>query len=401
VTRLLPLLWVAFALNYIDRQMVYSMLPALTRDLGFTPAGLAWIGTLFLWTYTLAMPVAGALSDRWRRDRMIVWSLVLWSLATLGCGWANTPAVFQGWRAFMGLSEALYYPTAMALIASLVPEAQRSRALGIHQSAQFAGIVLGGFYGGWAADHTGWRWAFWIAGGLGVAYSVVLGRMLPENRAQRVEKREERLEWSACFVALAGMFAAFCSMLWVFFAWFPTFLQERFGLSMTDSGWNATVFTQGATIVGILLGGALADQLRRTVSKARLYVAAAGVFFAAPFAYLAFSASTLNEARAYSFCFGLFAGSLSANAFAAAFELFPDGARGLVAGVLNGVGGVASGGMILLAGLYKEQWGFGTMLGWTAGLAMILSAVLAKLAQKVRLTSCSDELSLKVSSKRA
>lgn len=393
--RVLPFLWIAFALNYIDRQMVYSMLPALTRDLGFTPASLAWIGTVFLWTYTLAMPVAGALSDRLRRDRMIVWSLVLWSLATLGCGIANSPAVFQGWRAFMGLSEALYYPTAMALIASLVPESQRSRALGIHQSAQFAGIVMGGFYGGWAADHTGWRWAFWIAGGMGVAYSLVLARVLPANSAANATKRSGRLEWSACFVALAGAFAAFCSMQWVFFAWFPTFLQERFALSMTDSGWNATAFTQGATIVGILLGGALADQLRKTLSRARLYVAAAGVFFSAPFAYLAFSAETLNEARMYSVAFGLFAGCLSANAFAGAFELFPEDARGLAAGVLNGVGGVASGGMILIAGLYKDVWGFGTMLGWTAGAAMILSALLAKLAAEVRLTSCGDVLSSK------
>ncbi len=397
MSRLLPLLWLAFALNYIDRQMVYSMLPALTRDLGFTPASLAWIGTVFLWTYTLAMPVAGALSDRLRRDRMIAGSLFLWSLATLGCGLANSPSVFQGWRAFMGLSEAMYYPTAMALIASIVPESQRSRALGIHQSAQFAGVVIGGFYGGWAADNTGWRWAFWIAGGVGVAYSFALARALPENCARSTPERRGSLQWSACFVALAASFAAFCSMQWVFFAWFPTFLQERFGLSMTESGWNATAFTQGATIVGILLGGALADQLRGTVSRARLYVAGAGVFFSAPFAYLAFSATALNEARLYSLCFGLFAGCLSANAFAAAFELFPEDARGLAAGVLNGLGGVASGGMILLAGLYKDQWGFGTMLGWTAGAAMISSAVLAKLAAGVRLCSCDGE----VSSRRA
>lgn len=395
MTRLLLCLWLAFALNYIDRQMVYSMLPALSRDLGFTPSGLAWIGTVFLWTYTLAMPLAGALSDRWRRDRMIVASLALWSAATLGCGSASSPVVFQGWRAVMGLTEALYYPTAMALIASLVPEAQRSRALGIHQSAQFAGVVLGGFYGGWAADHSGWRTAFWVAGGAGIAYSFVLWRVLPANQAPRVEARRGRWHGNRCFVALAGAFAAFCSMQWIFFAWFPTFLQERFGLSMTESGWNATAFTQGATIVGILLGGALADQLRRSVGPARLYVAASGVFFSAPFAYLAFSAATLNEARLYSCAFGLFAGCLSANAFAGAFELFPEESRGLAAGILNGVGGVASGGMILLAGLYKDVWGFGTMLGWTAAAAMVCAAVLAKWAAGVRLTSCADGLSSK------
>jgi MFS family permease len=392
--RVLASLWLAFALNYIDRQMVYSMFPALTRELGFTTTGLAWIGTLFLWTYTLAMPLAGWLGDRWRRDRLIVASLALWSGATLGCGLAESATSFQFWRGAMGLTEALYYPTAMALIAAVFPDSQRSRALGIHQSAQLAGIVLGGYFGGWAADHAGWRSAFWIAGGAGVLYSLVLARFLPGSRAASPVGRAGRIHWDMRFAALCVMFAMFCSMQWVFFAWYPTFLQERFSLSMTDAGWNATLFVQGATIVGILLGGAAADRLRRQLSGARLHVAAAGVFFAAPFAYLAFAAESLWAARAYSFAFGIFAGCLAANAFAAAFDLFEESARGLAAGVLNACGGVAGGTIILLAGIYKNDLGFSGLLAYTAALAMVSSAVLAKLAAGDTLTTCSDERSM-------
>ena len=77
--------------------------------------------------------------------------------------------------------------------------------------------------------------------------------------------------------ALCAAFAAFCAMQWIFFAWFPTFLQERFGLSMTESGWNGTVFIQTSAITGILAGGAFADRLRRRWPAARLHVAATGV----------------------------------------------------------------------------------------------------------------------------
>ena len=94
---------------------------------------------------------------------LLVSSLVLWSAATLGCGMAGSETSFLFWRGVMGITESLYYPAAMVAIANYYPEAARSQALGIHQSAQFIGVMAGGWYGGWAADHTGWRQAFTVA----------------------------------------------------------------------------------------------------------------------------------------------------------------------------------------------------------------------------------------------
>ncbi len=386
-------LWIAFALNYIDRQMVYSMFPALRQDLGFTNLHLAWIGTLFLWSYTLVLPVAGVLADRWRRDHIIRASLLLWSVATVGSGYARSLGEFLFWRVAMGVTEALYYPTALALLATHYPEEKRSRALGIHQSAQLVGVVLGSWYGGWAADHTGWRSAFWIAGGLGLAYSVVLIRGLgPATPPPATDARPARaaaLAASPAFVALAIAFSAFCSIQWIFFAWFPTFLQERFGLSMTASGWNATVFVQGATIAGILGGGLLADRWRRVAARGRLYLAAAGVFCSAPFAWLAFAVEDLAICRAASAAFGLFAGGLAANAFAGAFDILDPRLRGLAAGVLNMCGGISSGGMILLAGALKNEIGFAGMLVYAVPVAMLAAVLLAYFAARVKLNACS------------
>src|SRR5205085_3533915 len=112
---LVAYLWIAFAMNYVDRQMVYSMFPALKADLGFAGAKLGLIGSVFMWVYTLSMPVAGRLADIWRRDALLVSSLVLWSAATLGCGMAASENSFLVWRGVMGITESLYYPTALAL----------------------------------------------------------------------------------------------------------------------------------------------------------------------------------------------------------------------------------------------------------------------------------------------
>jgi MFS family permease len=388
---LLAYLWIAFALNYVDRQMVYSMLPALKADLGFEGTRLGLIGSVFQWVYTLSMPLAGRLADVWRRDVLIVSSLVLWSIAALGSGMAGSATSFLGWRGVMAITESLYYPTALALIASHYPAAARSRALGIHQSAQLFGAVAGGWYGGWVADHRGWREGFRIAALAGIAYGGVLWWGVTRSKAgtassggstgATVADSVALLIHSRPYVALCAAFAAFCAMQWIFFAWFPTFLQERFGLSMTESGWNGTLFIQMSAITGVLAGGALADRLQRRWPLARLHVAATGVLLSAPFAYLTFSAGSLNQARAFSAAFGLFGGLLASNAFAAAYDVLDSHSRGLAGGVLNMMGGISSAVMIYVAGVWRDTIGFsGLMIGmavaavFTALLLMFVSA---------------------------
>lgn len=165
VKRLALYLWVAFLLNYVDRQMVYSIFPALQKDVGFTSATLGLIGSVFLWVYTLGMPLAGWLADRGWAGKLIAGSLALWSAATWGCATAQSEGVFLAWRAVIGLTEAMYFPAALTVMAAAYGPEARSRALGFHQSAMNTGIILGGWYGGWAADGVGWRNGFAIAGG--------------------------------------------------------------------------------------------------------------------------------------------------------------------------------------------------------------------------------------------
>jgi MFS transporter, Spinster family, sphingosine-1-phosphate transporter len=386
---LLVWLWIAFALNYIDRQMVYSMLPALRSDLGFEGARLGLIGSVFQWVYTISMPLAGRMADVWRRDILITSSLVLWSIAALGCGLAESQTSFLGFRGLMAVTEALYYPTALALIASHYPAAARSRALGIHQSAQLAGAVAGGWYGGWSADNIGWRLGFRIAAFAGIGYGLLLwfgirktAASTPQSATTNISGSVLALARSAPYLAICAAFAAFCAMQWVFFAWFPTFLQERFHLSMTDSGWNGTVFIQTSAIAGMLTGGALADRLRRRWHAARLHVAAAGVLLCAPFAFLTFSATELNHARAFSAAFGLFGGLLAANAFAAAYDVLDSQTRGLAGGVLNGMGGISSATTIYLAGAWKDTIGFAGLMAGVSAIAIACALLLMFVAAR-------------------
>ncbi|MGH9657647.1 MAG: MFS transporter, partial [Bryobacteraceae bacterium] len=132
-------LWIAYFINYVDRQLIFSQFPALERDLGFTAAQLGWIGTVFLWVYSLTSPVAGRLADRFRPEWLVPLSLVLWSLATLGTGMSRSAPELLVWRGLIGVTEGLYFPAALALIGAVHSGATRSRAIAIHGTAQFAG----------------------------------------------------------------------------------------------------------------------------------------------------------------------------------------------------------------------------------------------------------------------
>ncbi len=368
---LVALLWIALAVNYVDRQMAYSMFPSLKADLGFTDAQLGLIGSIFGWVYSVCMPVAGRMADVFSRSRMIVASLVLWSAATLGCSLSGSVPVFLIWRAVMGVTEALYYPAAVGLIAAFHPGPSRSKALGIHQSAQFAGLVAGGWYGGWMADHVSWRAGFGVAAVVGILYAAVLAGRLPQQPIRvpgvvRTGAGAVALLRSPCYLALCAAFFAFCAMLWVFYAWYPNFLFERYHLSMTDSGFNATIFVQVSCGAGVVAGGILADRLSRRIPAARLFVAAAGILLSAPFGYLTFSAPTLDAARACSAAYGAFAGLMIANIFAAAYDVVDARAFGFAAGVLNMVGGFSAAAIIFLAGLWKNTLGFDGLMRWVA-----------------------------------
>ncbi|MEO8130627.1 MAG: MFS transporter, partial [Bryobacteraceae bacterium] len=142
------LLWVTYFLNYIDRQVVFSIFPVLKADLHFSDTQLGLIGSVFTWVYSICMALSGRAADLFRRDRLIVGSLALWSVATLGTSASHSVTAFLIWRAVMGVTESVYVPAALSLIASLHGPETRSRALGIHMTAQIAGIAAGGWYGG-------------------------------------------------------------------------------------------------------------------------------------------------------------------------------------------------------------------------------------------------------------
>ena len=363
---------------------MFSIYPALRSELGFSDVQLGLVGSTFTWTYSVCMVGTGRVADLLRGDRVILCSLVLWSLATLGTALSGSAGVFLFWRAVMGVTESLYVPAALSLIVALHGPASRSRALGIHLTAQLAGIVAGGSWGGWAADRIGWRNGFAWMGAAGLIYATVL--WLPFRRLPALGPRTRTRDvspaqaiHSSCYLALLAAFFAYCVMLWMLYAWLPNFIYERYGLSMAASGLTATLYLQTSTAAGVLAGTAAVDRLAARFPAVRLYLVGAGLLCSAPFAALALGSHSLAMLKLSAAGFGLFGGCMMGNVYPATCDVVDRRNYGFAVGVLNLFGGMAGGSAIFLAGWWKASIGIGPLMTaaavFSAAAAVILLGV--------------------------
>jgi predicted MFS family arabinose efflux permease len=385
-TTLVAFMWVAYFLNYCDRQAVFSMFPALKADLAMSDKQLGLTGAMFLWVYAFGCPIAGQLADRFSKRLLVVLSLIVWSMVTVATGFAGSAFMLLGLRAVMGISESLFMPTAIALTANAHPPELRSRAIAMLTTAQIAGTVAGSWFGGWMADRGQWRGAFFVLGAVGILYALpyfLFLRRVDENAGTKASPAGNSLAFPVLFrvrtfMLLCLVFPVFVFGLWLLYGWLPSFLHDKFSLNQSDAAFNATLFVQCTTAVGLLGGGVLADKLYHRTRASRLWLMTASLILCAPCLHFLGSSDTLNVTRIAAASFGLFSGLLMGNIFPAAFEVVPAERRASAVGILNFCAAIMSGFATLFGGLWKQTLGIDRLLTFTAvayivaGLALIV-----------------------------
>ncbi|MCA9168306.1 MAG: MFS transporter, partial [Planctomycetales bacterium] len=257
------LLWPVALLNYLDRQMLAAMKTSMVHDIAnfvesTSDAQWGFVLGSFKWIYALLSPFAGFIGDRTSRRHVIGLSLLMWSAATWATGYVETYEQLLWARALMGVSEAFYIPTALALIADFHRGSTRSLAVGVHQTAIYAGTILGGFAGYVADSPTlGWRTAFFVCGIVGVIYVVPLMSFLkappaPETPLEKVAPQAalRELLTNSGFLLMVLYFTLPALAGWVIRDWMPAILKEQFGLGQGEAGVSAVLYVQLASLVG-------------------------------------------------------------------------------------------------------------------------------------------------------
>jgi len=378
-------------LNYLDRQMLASMKFSVMGDIPTIGTEANWGRMLgqFKWVYAFLSPVGGYAADRFGRRPTVCLSLLVWSAVTWATGHVTTYDGLLLTRSLMGTSEAFYIPAALALIADHHPGRTRSRAVGLHQTAIYCGVIAGGF-SGYVADGPGWRWAFAVCGLAGVAYALPLALLLREGpgRAPARSVAEGSLVRSAgellangSFVLLVLSFTLPALAGWVVRDWMPAILKQEFGISQGLAGVSATFSWQAAAIAGALGGGFLADRWVRRNVRGRIYTSAIGTALLVPAIVGMGRAGSLPAAVAFLVVFGLGWGCFDGNNMPILCQVVRPGLRATGYGFMNlvsiGCGGLA-------------DWGFGALrdarapLGIVFGLFALTAALAACLVLLVR-----------------
>jgi MFS transporter, Spinster family, sphingosine-1-phosphate transporter len=349
-------------LNYLDRQMLAAMKTSMMSDLPDIATRENWgivLGS-FKWVYAVLSPVGGYLADRLSRRYVIAGSLLVWSAVTWATGHVQTFEQLIAARALMGISEACYFPAALALIADFHLGPTRSRAIGLHQMGIYAGIILGGF-SGYAADSAslGWRWMFTACGAVGVCYAPLLLSLLcnpprvdnvPRNVSPLADLGE--LFGNTGFLLMVLYFTLPALAGWVVKDWMPDILKEKFSLGQGQAGVSAVVYVQLASLVGVGIGGSLADKWMQHSIRGRIFVSAIGMSFFLPALFGVGNAGSLGVAVAFLILFGLGWGFFDCNNMPILCQIVRPELRATGYGLMNLVS-ISCGGL--------ADWGFGAL----------------------------------------
>ena len=304
----LSVLTVVNFLNYIDRQALPAVAPAIQRELGLTDTEIGAMEAALLLSFTVLAPLFGRLGDRYSRTRLMAGAAVLWSIATGLAAWVDRlpmlppslhlkvpffgvfalSSVALGLcivRAMVGVGESSYSTITPTLVADYFPIQRRATALGVFQAAIPMGFALGYVLGAVLAHYFGWRVAFMLVGLPGLIVSIFVWRLREPERGARdrpvdgSESEEERKEtkdkiarqswWSTTrqifgtrdwLLSTAG-YTALTFVLGAFATWATLMLARDKQMSETAAAIVLGVVSLVGGAAGTFGGGWIADRV--------------------------------------------------------------------------------------------------------------------------------------------
>lgn len=389
------LLWMVALLNYMDRQMLSTMQVSMGETIHpiLDPVNFGRLMAIFLWIYGFMSPISGAIADKLNRKWLIVGSLGVWSAVTLLMGYCSTFDQIYWLRALMGVSEALYIPAALSLIADYFTGRGRSLAVGIHMTGLYMGQALGGF-GATVAHAYSWQQTFHVFGIIGIAYAVVLILALRDVRRTPAEQKEANTPLGVTLKSMLQGFGMVFSMIafWVilfFFAssslpgwatknWLPTLFANSLGISPAEAGPLATITIAASSFVGVMVGGPLSDRWVRRNVRGRIYTSAIGMAMMVPALVLIGLGHNIYAAIGAGLFFGLGYGMFDANNMPILCQFVPSRLRASAYGVMNMVGVFAGAATTSVLGSWAKDGNL--------GLGFALMAVVIFIAMALQLT---------------
>lgn len=335
----LILLWMAYLLNQADRQVFNTVLPAIRDALNLTDTSIGLIATIFNLCYAMMVPLGGWVGDKYSRKWVVTIAILFWSVATMFTGLATGVIMLILLRSVAtGGGEAFFGPANYSLLGQYHKET-RARAMSIHQTAYYVGVILAGWLAGYIADKLGWEYSFIIFGAAGIVWGIIMAIRLKdknevtsEAKSQEVSEEDKKIGifdgFKTVFTTPTALMLTigFSGLIFVitgFMTWVPAFLQEEFGQTQAAAGFNSMFYTYVAAFIGVLLAGSLSDRFAAKSNKARMLLQAAGLIAGAIFLFIMGGSNTLWILYLSFAGWGFFRAFFDANTYTILYDVTP------------------------------------------------------------------------------
>ena len=331
----LLLLWMAYLLNQADRQVFNTVLPAIRDALNLTDTSIGLIATIFNLCYAFMVPMGGWVGDKFSRKWVVTIAILFWSVATMFTGLATGVIMLIIMRSVAtGGGEAFFGPANYSLLGQYHKET-RARAMSIHQTAYYIGVILAGWLAGLIADKLGWQYSFIIFGAVGVIWGIIMAIRLKDkkdNNEEAAAKEENKVGildgFKVVFTTPTALMLTigFSGLIFVitgFMTWAPAFLQEEFGQNQAAAGFNSMFWTYLAAFVGVLLARSLSDKFAAKTNKARMLLQAFGLIAGAVFLFIMGGSKTLWVLYLSFAGWGFFRAFFDANTYTILYDVTP------------------------------------------------------------------------------
>jgi EmrB/QacA subfamily drug resistance transporter len=193
------------SITFIDSTVVNVALPVLQRELGTDIVGAQWVVEAYSLMLSALILVGGSLGDRWGRRRVFSAGLVLFAVASAGCGLAQTTAHLIIARAVQGVGAAMLVPGSLAIISASFSKEDRGRAIGTWSGFTAISAGVGPVLGGWLIENVSWRWIFFINLPLAAVVLLITWTRVPESRDDSAGERVDILGAAAATLGLGGV----------------------------------------------------------------------------------------------------------------------------------------------------------------------------------------------------
>jgi len=360
------------ALNYADRTALNSVFPLLKQDLHLSDVQLAATGTVFLWTYGLLSPFAGYIADQCSRSRLIILSVTGWSAVTLLTGFVTTATSLLVTRALLAITECLYIPAAIALVADYHKSPTRATAVSFQICGTSVGMVAGGTLAGYLGGEYGWRASFRMLGAFGFILAIVASQILsdvtpiPGRRESQPQRKDffrsllrdfEKLLAIRAYQVIVVQGIVQAIAVWTVIHWLPLYFKESFEISLLSAGFFGTFLLNSGQLTGTLVGGYSSDQFAIENVLRRMLLQGVGYIVSAPFLLAFWWSPGFATTAAIIFLFGLIRSLANSNENPFVCDLLPSGQRSQAIGFMNLSLSLGSGLGVLISGYFKQDFG--------------------------------------------